>query len=67
MEKFFLTGDYVHILDEDLQVNKYSRVLEMERNILKPFQYNLVVGDALEKNRVIEVVKDVKRIDIKIK
>ena len=67
MENFFEARDYIHINDEDLNVNRYSRILAFERDMLNPYLYDLEIGDALEKNRVIELVKDVRRIDIKVK
>lgn len=66
MANYFTCGDYIHLVDPDFGLNRYSRILGFERNILKPFQYKLSIGDALEKKRVIELIKDVKRIDIKL-
>jgi hypothetical protein len=67
MLNYFAVGDYIHLVDPDFQLNRYSRILGFERNILRPYQYKLTVGDAISKERVIELIKDVKRIDIKIK
>lgn len=67
MDNYFNVGDYVNVKDDDLQVNRFSRVLSFKRNILKPYQYSLVIGDAIKKDRLVTLIKDVKRIDTKVK
>lgn len=67
MDNYFAVGDYIHINDEDLGINRYSRVVGFKRNILKPYQYDLSIADSLKKDRIIKLLTDVKRIDIKIK
>lgn len=64
---YFNVGDFIHIKDNDLGINRYSRILGFQRNILKPTQYKLSIGDAIKKDRLVTLLKDVKRIDNKIK
>lgn len=59
---YFNVGDYIHVKDTDLQVDRYSRVLSFQRNVLKPLQYKLQIGDAIEKGRLLTLIKDVKKL-----
>lgn len=67
MDNYFAVGDYIHINDEDLGINRYSRVVGFKRNILKPYQYDLSIADSLKKATIVKILTDIKRIDIKIK
>lgn len=67
MENYFAVGDYINLKDDDLAINRYSRVVGFKRNILKPYQYDLSIADSLKKDRIIKLLTDVKRIDIKLK
>jgi hypothetical protein len=67
MENYFAVGDFIHVNDEDLGINRYSRVIVFKRNILRPYVYELNIADGVKKDRAVKILQDIKRIDNKIK
>lgn len=44
----FQPGDYLHIVDNDIDVDKSVRIQSLERNILDPYEYNLTIRTRLK-------------------
>lgn len=62
---FFQVGDYVSLLDEELGIDKSSRVTAFTRNLIHPYQYNLTIADTYEITlieRIISTQKEVNNI-----
>ncbi len=62
---YFDIGDYVHVLDDDLLVDKSTRVIGLKRDVLHPYRYTLTLDDTYQVsfiNQVIESQKDVQKI-----
>src|SRR5690606_20898365 len=45
---FYGIGDYVHILDEELAIDKSSRIIGLRRDILHPYRYQLTIDDTYQ-------------------
>ena len=41
----FTPGDYLHVVDEDIDVDKAIRIKSFVRNILDPYEYELKISD----------------------
>lgn len=59
----FRPGDYLHIVDEDICVDKSVRVLSIERNILDPYDYKLTISDTVTTEITNRVISDLVEID----
>jgi len=57
---FYGIGDYVHILDEDLAIDKSSRIIGMRRNVLRPYQYELTIDDTYQVSTIIQIIDKIK-------
>ena len=57
---FFKIGDYIHLKDEDLNINKESRIISLTRDLLNPFKYTLDIADTYEVSFTISVLNDIK-------
>lgn len=44
----FTVGDYVHIVDQDMGVDKHVRITAITRDALNPYDYKLTLGEAVE-------------------
>jgi hypothetical protein len=61
----FSIGDYIQIKDDELGIDKSSRVISMTRDLLNPYQYSLTIDDTYQVSiiqTVIESQKEVKTI-----
>lgn len=54
----FALGDYVHVVDPDIGVDKHIRIIGYTRDLLNPYQYKLVLGDAVQINFIQRLVSD---------
>ena len=63
---FFAPGDYLHVVDADIDVDKAIRIKSFVRNILDPYEYTLTISDtttsATITNRVISDLVELDKI-----
>lgn len=63
---FFAPGDYIHVKDEDIEVDKAIRIKSFVRNILDPYDYTLTISDTQTTssitNRVISDLIDIDKV-----
>ena len=59
----FQPGDYLHIVDGDIGVDKSVRIRSLERNILDPYEYDLTISDTVTTNVTNRVISDLVEID----
>ena len=45
---FFSLGDYVTVLDTDININKASRIISFRRDLLSPYKYTLDLADSYD-------------------
>ena len=62
----FAPGDYLHVVDADIDVDKAIRIKSFVRNILEPYEYTLTISDtttsATITNRVISDLVELDKI-----
>ena len=58
ISNIFQPGDYVHIIDEDIGVDRLIRIQAFERNFLDPYEYTLTISDIEEPSTVANIVSD---------
>lgn len=61
----FTPGDYVHIVDEDIAVDKNVRVKSIQRDVLDDYNYTLTISDTLTTaitNRVLAELTEIEKI-----
>lgn len=44
--EFFKIGDFLKVVDDDLELNRYIRIKGIERDLFQPFNYKLTLSDA---------------------
>ena len=59
----FQPGDYLHIVDGDIGVDKSVRIRSLERNILDPYEYDLTISDTVTTQVTNRVISDLVEID----
>lgn len=62
---YYEIGDYVHILDDALAIDKSSRIISLRRDILHPYRYQLTLDDTYQVSiiqQLIKAQKDVQKI-----
>ncbi|MBR8725541.1 phage tail protein [Bacteroides pyogenes] len=63
---FFAPGDYLHVVDADIDVDKAIRIKSFVRNILDPYEYILTISDTVTSasitNRVISDLVELDKI-----
>lgn len=60
----FAPGDYLHIVDDDIDVDKSVRIKSFTRNILDPYDYTLTISDITANTQIINrVISDLVDID----
>lgn len=59
----FQPGDYLHIVDNDIDVDKSVRIQSLERNILDPYDYTLTISDTVKTTVTNRVISDLIDID----
>lgn len=61
---FFAPGDYLHVVDADIEVDKAIRVKSFSRNILDPYDYTLTISDTQTTSSITNrVISDLIEID----
>ena len=62
----FAPGDYLHVVDKDIDVDKAIRIKSFVRNILDPYEYTLTISDTVTSatitNRVISDLVELDKI-----
>ena len=60
----FTPGDYLHVVDDDIDVDKSVRIKSFTRNILDPYDYTLTISDITANIQIINrVISDLVDID----
>ena len=60
----FAPGDYLHVVDDDIDVDKSVRIKSFTRNILDPYDYTLTISDITTNTQIINrVISDLVDID----
>jgi hypothetical protein len=59
----FAVGDYVPVQDSDIGVNKSIRITGFKRDILKPYKYDITLGEAITKTTITRLIKDQRSIE----
>lgn len=56
-------GDYLHIIDEQIGVNKEIRITQIERDLLKPHSYTIQVSDTITKTTTVRVINELQNLN----
>ena len=59
----FAPGDYVPVKDDDISVNKSIRITGFTRDILKPYKYDITLGEAVTKTTISRLIKEQQSVD----
>lgn len=54
----FDTGDYVQVLDSDMNINGATRITGLARNILYPYRYALTIADSYEVTLIERIISE---------
>lgn len=57
---FFEIGDYIRLVDAELNIDKRSRIINITRDLLSPYDYKLDIADTYEINFTASVLNDIK-------
>lgn len=61
---FFAPGDYLHVVDKDIDVDKAIRIKSFVRNILDPYEYTLTISDTVTSAKITNrVISDLVELD----
>jgi hypothetical protein len=63
----FAVGDYIQVEDIDIGVNKSIRITGFARDILKPYKYDITLGEAVTKSTITRLIKEQRSIEEIIK
>ncbi len=55
-------GDYIHIIDTQIGVNKEVRITRIERDLLKPHTYTVQLADTITKATTIRVLNELQEL-----
>lgn len=55
-------GDYIHIIDRQIGVDKEVRITRIERNLLQPHSYTLQLADTVTKTTSIRVLNELQNL-----
>lgn len=55
-------GDYIHIEDKDIGVDKEVRIIAINRDLLRPHTYDITLSDTVTKSTAVRVINDIKEI-----
>lgn len=56
----FEIGDYLRVIDTDLNIDKTSRIIGISQDLNEPFKYQLDIADDYEINFTLSVLNDIK-------
>ena len=57
---FYGIGDYLHILDPDLNIDKSSRIIGLRRDVLRPYKYELTIDDTYQVSTIVQIIDKIK-------
>lgn len=60
--EFLHVGDYIHIVDDDIAVDKEVRITAITRDLLRPHSYELTLSDTVVKNTAVKIINEIKEI-----
>lgn len=60
-------GDYIHILDDALAIDKSSRIIGLRRDILNPYRYQLTIDDTYQVSIITQIIESQKEVQKVIK
>ncbi|GIJ96567.1 hypothetical protein CAPN001_11360 [Capnocytophaga stomatis] len=63
LRNVFSVGDYIPIVDEDINVDKSIRIQSFQREIFKPYQYTLTISDSVSTSIVNRIISDLIEVD----
>ncbi|MDQ6481601.1 hypothetical protein [Dyadobacter sp. LHD-138] len=63
----FSIGDYIQIKDDDLNIDKSSRVISLRRDILRPYKYSLTIDDTYQVSIIQNIIESQKEVRTIIK
>lgn len=52
-------GDYVHIIDNEIGVDKEVRITSITRDLLRPHSYEITLSDTVTKSSIVKVLNDI--------
>ena len=55
-------GDYIHIIDEEIGVDKEIRITAITRDLLRLHSYELTLSDTVVKSSIVKVINDIQDI-----
>jgi hypothetical protein len=59
----FAVGDYIHVEDSDIGVNKSIRITAFTRDLLQPYKYSITLGESVTKSIITRIIAEQKEID----
>ncbi|MDR1455678.1 MAG: phage tail protein, partial [Tannerella sp.] len=59
----FSVGDYIHVVDPDVAVDRHIRIASFERDVLKPYKYVLTLADVVTRDVFTRAISDVLALD----
>lgn len=60
--EFLHVGDYIHIVDKEIGVDKEVRITAITRDLLRPHTYELTLSDTVVKSSIVKVINDIQDI-----
>jgi|GEM_PF-2779050 len=60
---FFEVGDYLQIQDDELEIDRASRIISLERDLIRPYQYTLEIADTYQITRLERIIAQQAEID----
>lgn len=52
-------GDYIHIIDKEIGVDKEVRITAITRDLLRPHSYELTLSDTVTKSSIVKIINDI--------
>ena len=60
--EFLHVGDYIHIIDEEIGVDKEVRITAITRDLLRAHSYEITLSDTVTKSSTVKIINDIKDI-----
>ena len=60
--EFLHVGDYIHIVDKEIGVDKEIRITAITRDLLRPHTYELTLSDTVVKSSIVKVINNIQDI-----
>lgn len=55
-------GDYLHVIDKEIGVDKEVRIIDLQRDLLRPHSYEVTLSDTVTKTTTVRVINDIQTI-----